>query len=95
MFAEMTVEEQIYFSAQMRLPRTYSKDKLKDRVDRIIRQLGLTEVRNSYVGSATVRGVSGGERKRVTVGIELVTEPSLIFVDGTHRILRPHWRPSL
>lgn len=51
------------------------------RVDHIIQELGLKKVENSYIGNEFIRGVSGGERKRVNVGVELVTDPSLIFLD--------------
>ena len=52
-----------------------------ERVSKIIQELGLKKVENTYIGNAFVRGVSGGERKRVNIGVELVTDPSLIFLD--------------
>lgn len=50
-------------------------------MSKIIQELGLKKVENTYIGNAFVRGVSGGERKRVNIGVELVTDPSLIFLD--------------
>lgn len=81
MFGELTVEEQIRFSAYMRLPKSMSEDEKQERVERTIQELGLSKVRGSLIGNQIVRGVSGGEKKRVNVGTELVTDPSLLFLD--------------
>jgi len=81
MFAEMTVLEQITFSANLRLPSSYDTEKKKARVARIINELGLSGVEDVVIGSNIVRGISGGQRKRVNIGTELVTEPSLLFLD--------------
>lgn len=43
-------------------------------------ELGLAKVKNSQVGNELVRGVSGGERKRVSIGTEMVMDPSLMYV---------------
>jgi ABC-type multidrug transport system ATPase subunit len=50
-------------------------------LERVIRSLGLKEIRNSLVGTVEKRGISGGQRKRVNVGIEMVMEPSLLILD--------------
>lgn len=50
-------------------------------VERVIEFLGLQSVRGSLVGTVEKRGISGGQRKRVNVGLELVMEPSLLFLD--------------
>jgi ABC-type multidrug transport system ATPase subunit len=50
-------------------------------VERVIEFLGLQSVRNSVVGTVEKRGVSGGQRKRVNVGLEMVMEPSLLMLD--------------
>ncbi|KNC80168.1 hypothetical protein SARC_07461 [Sphaeroforma arctica JP610] len=81
MFAEMTVKETITFSAKLRLPASVSAEETKVRVDSLLAELGLAHVQDSYIGNAILRGVSGGERKRVNIGTELVTEPSLVFMD--------------
>lgn len=47
----------------------------------MIAQLGLEGCRNSKIGDELVRGISGGERKRVSIGIELVTDPHILFLD--------------
>ncbi|GJV31497.1 ABC transporter G family member 24 [Tanacetum coccineum] len=50
-------------------------------VERVIESLGLQAVRNSLVGTVEKRGISGGQRKRVNVGLEMVMEPSLLILD--------------
>lgn len=50
-------------------------------VERVLMNLGLQEVRDSLVGTVEKRGISGGQRKRVNVGLEMVIEPSLLFLD--------------
>ncbi|TXG49498.1 hypothetical protein EZV62_025373 [Acer yangbiense] len=50
-------------------------------VERVIDSLGLHTVRDSLVGTVEKRGISGGQRKRVNVGLEMVMEPSLLFLD--------------
>lgn len=82
MFADLTVEEQISISANLRLPSNISKEERERRVEAVISELGLSRVKHSFIGSESKRGVSGGERKRVSIGTELVTDPSLLFLDG-------------
>uniref|UniRef100_M8C8K6 Putative white-brown complex-30-like protein n=1 Tax=Aegilops tauschii TaxID=37682 RepID=M8C8K6_AEGTA len=77
----LTVEENLWFSANCRLPARMSH---RDRVlivERVIESLDLQGVRNSVVGTVEKRGISGGQRKRVNVGIEMVMEPSLLILD--------------
>lgn len=50
-------------------------------VERVIQSLGLQTVRNYMVGTVEKRGISGGQRKRVNVGLEMVMEPSLLILD--------------
>ena len=60
------------FSAQCRLPATLSHEEKVARVDAIITELGLSSVENVIVGNELVRGISGGQRKRVNIAVELV-----------------------
>ncbi|KAJ1723199.1 hypothetical protein LPJ53_002461 [Coemansia erecta] len=82
LFAPLTVNETLTTSAKLRLPDTkYSSDEKRERVDTVMRQLRLTHVRDSPIGGYGARGVSGGERKRVSIGVELVTDPSILVLD--------------
>jgi ABC-type multidrug transport system ATPase subunit len=95
MFADLTVLEQISISAKLRLPNNISKEEKERRIEAVISELGLSGVKNSFIGSETKRGVSGGERKRVSIGTELVTDPSLLFLDGEFPIYDPERALSL
>ncbi|RAL40258.1 hypothetical protein DM860_006328 [Cuscuta australis] len=77
----LTVEENLWFSANCRLSADMPKPDKVLIVERVIDSLGLQAVRNSLVGTVEKRGISGGQRKRVNVGLELVIEPSLLFLD--------------
>lgn len=79
MFETLTVRESIEFAAKLKLKGTY-ESKIAT-VDRIIAELGLTKCQNTKIGGNLFKGVSGGERKRTSIGLELVTNPSLIFLD--------------
>jgi ABC-type multidrug transport system ATPase subunit len=52
-------------------------------VESVLQELGLTKVANTPVGNAKIRGISGGERKRTAIAQELVSDNTLIFLDGT------------
>lgn len=81
MFAELTVEEQITYAALLRLPPAMPREKKLLRVQKVIQELGLNNVKGTMIGNEIVRGISGGERKRVNIGTELVTDPALLFLD--------------
>ncbi|KAL2239416.1 UNVERIFIED_CONTAM: ABC transporter G family member 28 [Sesamum indicum] len=77
----LTVEENLWFSARCRLPAELDKPEKVLVVERVIESLGLQAVRDSLVGTVEQRGISGGQRKRVNVGLEMVMEPSLLILD--------------
>ena len=52
-----------------------------ERVDEIVKELRLNKCQNTKIGGPLVKGVSGGERKRTSIGVELITDPQLIFLD--------------
>ncbi|XP_039023413.1 ABC transporter G family member 24-like [Hibiscus syriacus] len=77
----LTVEENLWFNAKCRLPACLTKPDKVLVVERVIESLGLQSVRDSLVGTVEKRGISGGQRKRVNVGLEMVMEPSLLILD--------------
>ncbi|KAJ6414744.1 hypothetical protein OIU84_003706 [Salix udensis] len=77
----LTVEENLWFSARCRLSAELPKPEKVLVVERVIESLGLQAVRDSMVGTVEKRGISGGQRKRVNVGLEMVMEPSLLILD--------------
>jgi ABC-type multidrug transport system ATPase subunit len=76
-----TVLETLYFAAQLRLPENIPKRIKQDRAITVLTQLGLTDVAHTRVGSIERRGISGGEMRRVSIGIELVAAPDVLVLD--------------
>ncbi|KAJ2716673.1 hypothetical protein H4R19_000508 [Coemansia spiralis] len=82
MHSRLTVGETLTYSATLRLPDSqYSAEQKAQRVAEILKQLRLEPAQNTPIGDAKTRGVSGGERKRVSIGTELLTNPNLLFLD--------------
>lgn len=77
----LTVREVLEFSACTRLPESVSYAEKMARVETVMKQLGLSHVADSRVGDSLKRGLSGGEKKRLSIAAELVTNPSILFVD--------------
>uniref|UniRef100_A0A6Q2XHR2 ABC transporter domain-containing protein n=1 Tax=Esox lucius TaxID=8010 RepID=A0A6Q2XHR2_ESOLU len=77
----LTVRENFRFSAALRLPSSISNKEKEDRINRLIEELGLTKVADSRVGTQLIRGISGGERKRTNIGMELIINPTVLFLD--------------
>lgn len=81
LFPVLTVEETLMFAAEFRLPRSLSKSKKKMRVQALIDQLGLRNAAKTIIGDEGHRGVSGGERRRVSIGIDIIHDPIILFLD--------------
>ncbi|KAA3682347.1 ATP-binding cassette, subfamily G (WHITE), member 2 [Paragonimus westermani] len=77
----LTVRENIAFSAALRLPRELRAHERRAKVSSVIEELGLILVADRLLGTEYSRGLSGGERKRTCIGIELVKDPSVLFLD--------------
>ena len=81
MLRELTVEENVTHSALMRLPLEWKREKKLAQVDEILKALEIDHVRDVVVGDERRRGISGGQRKRVNIAMEMVTKPSLLCLD--------------
>ncbi|KAK6942892.1 ABC transporter-like, ATP-binding domain [Dillenia turbinata] len=81
LFPMLTVEETLMFSAEFRLPRSLSKAKKRARVQALIDQLGLRSAAKTVIGDEGHRGVSGGERRRVSIGTDIIHDPIILFLD--------------
>ncbi|XP_054798677.1 ABC transporter G family member 23 isoform X2 [Prosopis cineraria] len=76
----LTVKETLMFSAKFRLKEMSSKDR-EVRVETLMQELGLLHVADSYVGDDENRGISGGERKRVSIGSDMIHNPPILVLD--------------
>ncbi|KAK5926186.1 hypothetical protein CgunFtcFv8_021778 [Champsocephalus gunnari] len=77
----LTVRENLRFSAALRLPRSVLQSEKEARVNQLISELGLSKVADCKVGTQMTRGISGGERKRTNIGMELIIDPAVLFLD--------------
>jgi ABC-type multidrug transport system ATPase subunit len=97
MYQNLTVEETFNYAAKLRLPRSMPWEEKKRRVDQVVSELSLKKCLKTRIGDNEKRGISGtiriplsnfnpniragGERKRVSIGVELITRPRLLFLD--------------
>ncbi|XP_009622617.1 ABC transporter G family member 22-like [Nicotiana tomentosiformis] len=81
LFPHLTVRETLTYAARLRLPKTLTKEEKEKRAIDVIYELGLERCQDTMIGGSFVRGVSGGERKRVCIGNEIIINPSLLFLD--------------
>ncbi|KAJ3232663.1 hypothetical protein HDU81_002813 [Chytriomyces hyalinus] len=81
MLSDLTVRENILHSARVRLPNSWKKARIEEHVDHTLQALHLSNVLNTCIGDENSRGISGGQRKRVNIGIELVAAPLALFLD--------------
>ena len=79
LFAYFTVREAITFAAKLKL--NISDDEINRKVDSLIKDLGLEACKNTQCGSVLKKTISGGERKRTAIGVELITDPKVVLLD--------------
>ena len=78
----LTVRETLNFQSQVRMDKDMSKAKRAERVDAVIRELGLKKCEKTLIGvQGRIKGISGGEMKRLAFACEILTNPPLLFCD--------------
>jgi len=73
---DLTVEHALYYAARLRLPRDFTSNQIKQRIDEVLEDVEMTERRSLLVSK-----LSGGQRKRVSIALELLANPSIFFLD--------------
>jgi ABC-type multidrug transport system ATPase subunit len=73
------ISEELWFSARLRVDKPSSA--VKRQIDELIDELGLSGCGDSRIGNVEQRGISGGQRKRAAIGVEMITDPSVLFLD--------------
>ena len=79
--ADLTVYEALYYAARLRLPRDTTRAEIERRIDQVLDELGLGHRKHTRVGSVEEKTLSGGERKRVNLGMELIADPLIVLAD--------------
>ncbi|CAF3733578.1 unnamed protein product [Rotaria sp. Silwood1] len=77
----LTVYETLMYTAELRLPRHFTRQQREKRVQEVMFAMGINHVKNVIVGTVLKKGISGGERKRLCVGMQLLNRPQLLFLD--------------
>lgn len=77
---ELTVFQNLYYNARLCFG-DYSNDKIRNMVGKVLRDLELYDIRNLQVGDPLNKKISGGQRKRLNISLELIREPAVLFVD--------------
>jgi len=80
----LTVFESLLFAARLRLPESISDEDKHRRVEVILDKLGISSIKHTRIGDVTgnkARGISGGEMRRVTIGLELIADPDVLLLD--------------
>ncbi|CAH2077781.1 unnamed protein product [Thlaspi arvense] len=81
LYPHLTVTETLVYTALLRLPNSFKKHEKIKQAEAVVTELGLERCKNTIIGGPFLRGVSGGERKRVSIGQEILINPSLLFLD--------------
>eukprot|EP01135_Chromosphaera_perkinsii_P001219 Nk52_evm18s162 gene=Nk52_evmTU18s162 len=77
----LTVRETLQTAAELKLDARMTKKERVERIDQVLKELGLRDCQHAIVGSAMVKGISGGQRKRLAIGVELLHNPRVLFLD--------------
>ncbi|KAI6778005.1 uncharacterized protein J7T54_007402 [Emericellopsis cladophorae] len=81
LIGSLTIQETMMFAARMALPSSVTKREALRRVDELVVSFGLQAHRHTIVGTAIKKGLSGGQKKRLSVASRLVTDPKILFLD--------------
>lgn len=80
----LTVFETLLFAARLRLPESVPDTEKQERVRDLLQKLGIDHIQNTRIGDVTggkARGISGGEMRRVSIGLELISSPDVLLLD--------------
>ncbi|KAJ3843785.1 P-loop containing nucleoside triphosphate hydrolase protein [Lentinula raphanica] len=77
----LTVREMLRFAAGLRLPGSITAKQKRDRAEEVIRMMGLSDCADCLIGSEFVKGISGGEKRRASIAVQILTEPRILIAD--------------
>jgi ABC-type multidrug transport system ATPase subunit len=77
----LTVRETLQFSAKLRLPSFMTAAQKKQRAEEVLLKLGLKDCADNLIGSDLIKGISGGEKRRVSIAVQILTDPRVLLLD--------------
>jgi ABC-type multidrug transport system ATPase subunit len=77
----LTVRETLQFSAGLRLPSFMTKEQKNQRAEEVLMKLGLKDCADNLIGSNEIKGISGGEKRRVSIAVQILTDPRVLLLD--------------
>lgn len=81
---QLSVHDSLYFAARLRLAQDLSRKEIDKKIDETLAKLGIGHIKNSLI-----QDISGGQRKRVSIAVELLSDPSILFLDEPTSPLDP------
>ncbi|KAJ3020320.1 UNVERIFIED_CONTAM: hypothetical protein HDU68_010243 [Siphonaria sp. JEL0065] len=81
LLAALTARETLVYAALLRLPQSWPKERKIHRAEEVLVQLGLKDCANTLVGGGDVKGLSGGEKRRLSVGLAMLMDPAVLLLD--------------
>lgn len=77
----LTVRETLQFSAGLRLPSFMTTAQKNERAEEVLLKLGLKDCADNIIGSDLIKGISGGEKRRVSIAVQILTDPRVLLLD--------------
>lgn len=77
----LTVRETLRFAAGLRLPSFMSAEEKTRRAEEVLMKMGLKDCANNLIGSDMIKGISGGEKRRVSIAVQVLTDPRILLLD--------------
>jgi ABC-type multidrug transport system ATPase subunit len=81
LLASLTVRETLRYAAGLRLPKWMSKQQKVQKAEEILLKMGLKDCADNLIGNDLIKGISGGEKRRVTIAVQILTEPRVLLLD--------------
>jgi ABC-type multidrug transport system ATPase subunit len=81
LLASLTVRETLRYAAGLRLPKWMSKQQKLQKAEEILLKMGLKDCADNLIGNDLIKGISGGEKRRVTIAVQILTEPRVLLLD--------------
>lgn len=81
LLASLTVRETLRYAAGLRLPKWMTKEQKIQKAEEVLLKMGLKDCADNLIGNDLIKGISGGEKRRVTIAVQILTEPRILLLD--------------